>query len=306
MSDEPNNTEAVTDEVVEETLTPLVNPEQVAVDEDAVLDAILAGEPVPEPSAAEDNSPAELLVKDDSDEEEPDDEMLRALRRDGVPQSIIEQVREDPDMLTEWATKAQKRQSDVDAYSEKMKALELSAKDGEESPEESDASEPTGADEKSVEGTTPLDALADEVGEEAVEPLRHMQQELTDLRSQLDDANRRVVMSEVQGAVEHAIPTVLAKWGKVTEEQRSKVINRMSELGKAQPRTFNSIEDLMSVAAKDVLGEPSVTKRSKTPSPPSRVAKVERPVTSEESEDAILDVLLSGGTKEQAQKASVR
>ena len=304
MSDENNKT--VTDEVVEETLPLLVNPDQVAVDEDAALDAILAGEPVPEPSAAEDNSPAELLVKDDSDEEEPDDELLRALRRDGVPQSIIEQVREDPDMLSEWATKAQKRQSDVDAYSEKMKALELSAKDGEESPEESDASEPTGADEKSVEGTTPLDALADEVGEEAVEPLRHMQQELTDLRSQLDDANRRVVMSEVQGAVEHAIPTVLAKWGKVTEEQRSKVINRMSELGKAQPRTFNSIEDLMSVAAKDVLGEPSVTKRSKTPSPPSRVAKVERPVTSEESEDAILDVLLSGGTKEQAQKASVR
>jgi len=303
MSDENNKT--VTDEVVEETLTPLVNPDQVAVDEDAALDAILAGEPVPEPSAAEDNSPAELLVKDDSDEEEPDDEMLRALRRDGVPQSIIEQVREDPDMLSEWATKAQKRQSDVDAYSEKMKALELSAKDGEESPE-SDASEPTDADEKSVEGTTPLDALADEVGEEAVEPLRHMQQELTDLRSQLDDANRRVVMSEVQGAVEHAIPTVLAKWGKVTEEQRSNVIKRMSELGKAQPRTFNSIEDLMSVAAKDVLGEPSVTKRSKTPSPPSRVAKVERPVTSEESEDAILDVLLSGGTKEQAQKASVR
>ena len=304
MSDENNKT--VTDEVVEETLPLLVNPDQVAVDEDAALDAILAGEPVPEPSAAEDNSPAELLVKDDSDEEEPDDELLRALRRDGVPQSIIEQVREDPDMLSEWATKAQKRQSDVDAYSEKMKALELSAKDGEESPEESDASEPTGADEKSVEGTTPLDALADEVGEEAVEPLRHMQQELTDLRSQLDDANRRVVMSEVQGAVEHAIPTVLAKWGKVTEEQRSKVIDRMSELGKAQPRTFNSIEDLMSVAAKDVLGEPSVTKRSKTPSPPSRVAKVERPVTSEESEDAILDVLLSGGTKEQAQKASLR
>ena len=306
MSDEPNNTEAVTDEVVEETLTPLVNPDQVAVDEDAALDAILAGEPVPEPSAAEDKSPAELLVKDDSDEEEPDDELLRALRRDGVPQSIIEQVREDPDMLSEWATKAQKRQSDVDAYSEKMKALELSAKDGEESPEESDASEPTDADEKSVEGTTPLDALADEVGEEAVEPLRHMQQELTDLRSQLDDANRRVVMSEVQGAVEHAMPTVLAKWGKVTDEQRSKVINRMSELGKAQPRTFNSIEDLMSVAAKDVLGEPSVTKRSKTPSPPSRVAKVERPATSEESEDAILDVILSGGTKEQAQKASLR
>ena len=65
MSDENNKT--VTDEVVEETLTPLVNPDQVAVDEDAALDAILAGEPVPEPSAAEDNSPAELLVKDDSD-----------------------------------------------------------------------------------------------------------------------------------------------------------------------------------------------------------------------------------------------
>ena len=273
-----------------------------AMDEDAVLDAILGDEPLaPSFQASVVAEEAAAEIKDEGEAEQPDDEMLRALRRDGVPQSIIDQVSADPELLTDWATKAQKRQSDVDAYTEKMRSIEES-----DAGEESVTSEPTDADEKSYAGTTPLDALADEVGEEAIEPIRQMQQELTDLRSQLDDANRRVVMSEVQGAVEHAIPTVLAKWGKVTEEQRSKVINRMSELGKAQPRTFNSIEDLMSVAAKDVLGEPSVTKRSKTPSPPSRVAKVERPVTSEESEDAILDVLLSGGTKEQAQKASAR
>jgi len=306
MSDEPNNTEAVTEEVVEDAVTPLLPDGDVAIDEDAVLDAILAGEPVPEPSVVEDNSAADIAKEDEPTEATPDDEMLRALRRDGVPQSVIEQVSNDPDLLAEWATKAQKRQSDVDAYTEKMKALEQSAEGGEESPEESDTLEPTGADEKSAEETIPLDALADEVGEEAVEPIRKMQQELTDLRSQLDEANRRVVMSEVQSAVEQAVPTVLAKWGEVTKDQKSKVIERMSEIGKTQPKAFSSIEELMSVAAKDVLGEPSVTKRSKTPSAPKRVPKQSRPATQEESEDAALDVLLSGGTREQAHNAFMR
>ena len=279
-----------------------------AMDEDAVLDAILGDEPLaPTASIASvvGDNPSAGLSEKDSGGEPLDDDMLRALRRDGVPQTVIDQIGKDPDLLTEWATKAIKRQSDVDAYTEKMHSLEDTSA-GEESPQDSDASEPTDADEKSVEGTTPLDALADELGEEAIEPLRQMQQELTDLRSQLDDANRRVVMSEVESAVEQALPTVLAKWGKVTDAQRANVVDRMSELGKAQPRTFNSIEELMRVAAKDVLGVPSVTKRSATPSPPRRVAKVERPATPEESEDAILDVLLGGGTVEEARQAAVR
>ena len=307
MTDEPNNTEAVTEEVVEDAVSPLLPKGDAVIDEDAALDAILAGKPVPEPSVVEDNSAADIK-EDESIEEtaEVDDELLRALRRDGVPQTIIEQISKDPELLTEWATKAMKRQSDVDAYTEKMKALESSANTGDDSPEESDTLEPTSADEESVEGTTPLDALADEIGEEAVEPIREMQQELTELRAQLDEANRRVVMSEVQSAVEQAVPIVLAKWGDITSDQKSKVIDRMSEIGKAQPKTFSSIEELMSVAAKDVLGEPSVTKRSKTPSAPKRIPKQSRPATQEESEDAALDVLLRGGTRDEAQSAFMR
>jgi len=306
MSDDQTTESNVTDVIESSGDTPEAPSDGVtidnAMDEDAVLDAILGDEPLaPSLQASVVAEEAAAEIKDEGEAEQPDDEMLRALRRDGVPQSIIDQVSENPELLTEWATKAQKRQSDVDAYTEKMRSIEESNTD-----EELVTSEPADADEKSYEGTTPLDALADEVGEEAIEPIRQMQQELTDLRSQLDDANRRVVMSEVQSAVEQAAPKVLAKWGNVTEEQRSKVINHMSELGKTQPRAFNSIEELMNVAAKEVLGEPSVTKRSATPSPPRRVAKVERPATSVESEDAILDVLLGGGTKAQAEQASVR
>jgi len=271
-----------------------------AYDEDAILDAILAGEEVEKTEAKKIESVDEVIANNSEEVAESDDEMLRALRRDGVPQTVIDQISKDPELLAEWATKAIKRQSDVDAYTEKMRELE-----GVTATNESDVSEPTDAEEESTEGTTPLDALADEIGEEAIEPIRQMQQELTELRAQLDEANRRVVMSEVQQAVEQAAPKVLAKWGNVTADKKSKVIERMSELGKAQPRTFSSIDDLMHVAAKQVLGEPSVTKRSATPSPPKRSAKIERTATKEEAEDAALDILLGGGTVDQA-KAAMR
>ena len=114
-----------------------------AMDEDAVLDAILGDEPLaPTASIASvvgDNSSAELS-EEDSGGEPIDDDMLRALRRDGVPQTVIDQIGENPDLLTEWATKAIKRQSDVDAYTEKMHSLEDTSA-GEESPQDSDASD---------------------------------------------------------------------------------------------------------------------------------------------------------------------
>ena len=126
------------------------------------------------------------------------------------------------------------------------------------------------------------------------------------MQAQLEEANRSVATSEVKLAVEQAAPTVLKPWGDISDAKRAAIIERMGELGKTKPRTFSSIEELMSEAAGDVLGVPSVTKRSATPSPPSRVAKLERPASTEDREDAALDVILNGGTVDQARQASMR
>lgn len=282
-----------------------VGGSQSDMDDDAALDKILAGidEEDTQAFVVGETPAAEIR---DGETEVISDEMLRALRRDGVPQSVIDQMGENSELLFDWANKALKRQTDVDAYTEKMKALEGGVKDGDDSPKESDVSEPTDAEEESKEVTNQLDALIDELGEEAVKPILDMQQQLTDMQLQLEQANRRVAMSEVLIAVEQAAPIVLDQWGDVTEAQRAAVIERMGELGKAQPGTFESVEDLMRAAATKVLGKPSVTKRSTTPSPPRRVAKLDRPASIEDREDAALDVLLGGGTADQARQASMR
>ena len=271
--------------------------------EDEALDKILG-------SVEENNSVAsDKLAAGNTDDPEvfADEGMLRALRRDGVPADIIEQASKDPEMFSDWATKALKRQADVDAYTDKVKSLEGDkTQEGEPAPEElSEVSEPTDAEESKVE-TIQLDALVDELGEEAVEPIRKMQEQLTSMQAQLEEANRLVATSEVKLAVEQAAPTVLKPWGDISDANRAAIIERMGELGKTKPRTFSSIEELMSEAAGDVLGVPSVTKRSATPSPPSRVAKLERPASTEDREDAALDVILNGGTVDQARQASMR
>ena len=299
MTEEQNDNINVNDETSQEDTVAAA----VEMSEDEALDKILGS--VETGSVASEQLAAE--IKDDVEGDAVTEELLRALRRDGVPADIIEQVSKDPQALSDWATKAQKRQADVDAYTEKVKTLESEkTEEGEQTPEEiSEVSEPTDAEESKVE-TIQLDALVDELGEEAVEPIRKMQEQLTSLQAQLEEANRSVAMSEVQLAVEQVAPTVLKPWGDISDANRSAILERMSELGKTKPRTFGSIEELMSEAAGDVLGVPSVTKRSATPSPPSRVAKLERPASVEDREDAALDVILNGGTVDQAKQASMR
>ena len=272
--------------------------------EDSILDKILEDgnneqATTPEPALTE-------AVTEEVTVDEEQEGLLRALRRDGVPQAIIDQVSKDPEMLDQWANSALKRQSHVDGYTEKMKELEDQlVNQGEQTPEDkTNVSEQADAEESEVSNNS-LDALTDEIGEDAVVPIREMQHQLTEMKQQLDDANRRVAESEIRAQIESASNSVLGKWD-ITDEKKDAVILRMSELGKTKPGTFESIEALMHQAATEVLGQPKAkTRRSATPSPPSRVARLDRPTDVDSREDAALDVLLSGGTVDQAKQAAM-
>jgi len=308
MKDEQAATESTTNSAAVDSgegaeTNPAVSVPNSAETEDSILDKILEDD-----NNEQTRTPEPILTEATTEEEVVDDEqegLLRALRRDGVPQSIIDQVSKDPDMLDQWANTALKRQSHVDGYTEKMKELEDQlVSQGEQTPEDKKVSEQTGAEESEVSNNS-LDALTDEIGEEAVVPIRDMQLQLTEMKQQLDEANRRVAESEVRAQIESASNSVLGQWD-ITDEKKDAVINRMSELGKTKPGTFESIEALMHQAATEVLGQPKAkTRKSATPSPPSRVARLERPTDVDSREDAALEVLLSGGSVEQAKQAAM-
>ena len=307
MTDEQATTETTPNSAVDSGEGTVTNPTVSAPDsaetEDSILDKIFEDD-----NNEQTRTPEPILTGATTEEEVVDDEregLLRALRRDGVPQTIIDQVSKDPEILDQWANTALKRQSHVDGYTEKMKELEDQLfSQGEQTPEDRKVSEQTDAEESEV-GNNSLDALTDEIGEDAVLPIREMQHQLTEMKQQLDDANRRVVESELRVRLEEASNSVLGKWD-ITEEKRDAVILRMSELGKTKPGTFESIEALMHQAATEVLGQPKAkTRRSATPSPPSRVARLDRPTDVDSREDAALEVLLSGGSVDQAKQAAM-
>ena len=307
MTDEQATTETTSSSAVDSGEGTVTNPTVSAPDsadtEDSILDKILDDD-----NNEQTRTPEPILTEAATEEEVVDDEregLLRALRRDGVPQTIIDQVSKDPEILDQWANTALKRQSHVDGYTEKMKELEDQlVNQGEQTPEDRKVSEQTDAEESEV-GNNSLDALTDEIGEDAVLPIREMQHQLTEMKQQLDDANRRVAESELRARLEEASNSVLGKWD-ITDEKKDAVILRMSELGKTKPGTFESIEALMHQAATEVLGQPKAkTRRSATPSPPSRVARLERPTDVDSREDAALEVLLSGGSVDQAKQAAM-
>ena len=307
MADEQATTETTPSSAVDSGEGTVTNPTVSAPDsaetEDSILDKILD-----DGNNEQTGTPEPIVTEATTEEKVVDDEqegLLRALRRDGVPQTIIDQVSKDPEMLGQWANTALKRQSHVDGYTEKMKELEDQlVSQGEQTPEDKKVSEQTGAEESEVSNNS-LDALTDEIGEDAVVPIQEMQQQLTELRQQVEEANRRVVESELRSRLEMASNSVLGKWD-ITDEKKDAVILRMSELGKTKPGTFESIEALMHQAATEVLGQPKAkTRKSATPSPPSRVARLERPTDVDSREDAALEVLLSGGTVDQAKQAAM-
>lgn len=270
-----------------------VFPEQDnSVSEDSVLDRLLgidAPEPRREVPSPEPSAPA------------PDPEMdraLKALQRDGVPVSVIEGMKTDPSALKEWGLKAAKRQSDVDSFGSKV-AEERKKAESREDREKPKAEEPKASSEvDSEDDADPLSKFSSLFGEEATKPIRTITEKM---RSEFDERAR---MLEVKYETQSAYERVAREYGREAPSFDD-ISEVAAQIGRENPGAFSSVSEIIGEAFRRRAGEP---KRAdpRNSARPTVGKQPSRPVRQIDREDAVLDVLLSGGSRADALKIATR
>lgn len=246
--------------------------------EDEVLDRLFARD---EPESARDVPIIESSAPD------PDfDRALKALQRDGVPASVIDGLKSDPSKVKDWGLKAAKRQADVDAFGAKVSD---SKKDAPKAAETARSSISTGDEEADAD---PLSSFSEIFGDDAAKPIRTL---ASQLRAEFAESARAMT---VKHESEMAYTRLSQEFGKHTPP-----FDEMTELaariGREQPQGFNSVEEIYREAFRQRLGEPkksdlrNVARPTVGKTPPRPVRQIDR-------DDAVLDVLLSGGSRADA------
>jgi hypothetical protein len=272
--------------VTEEPTSQAVETSNPTESDDAVLDRLLGGEPAKEETpAAEPETP-----QVDSEAVE---KAVSVLKRDGVPDSVIAQMKEsDMQGLTEWADSAAKRQAEVDKFGNRLKALEEGNKE-----KEAESQPDTSAED-------PFLSVEAKYGEDAAKPLREMAEQM---QAQLAQVQHMAISSELSRAENN----MQAVWSD-KELDRDKITTSMQALAEQHPGRFKSVEEMMFVACCDIYGEPDLdsldekklqkpTKAQPTPirtSAPTPSPKKE--LTPAQKEDAILDAIMGGKSASEA------
>lgn len=311
-------TEAEHDAYLAELLGGDVTPEPAANPQpDVILPGTEASDPTPTTPAAEateaSDKPAAAPAAGGLS-----DDLLRALRRDGVPDAAIEGT--DPATLLAWAQAAQKRQSDVDAYSERLRAAE--ARSTGQPDDEPAGDQPADVDESSDsddadgnqpeaerQGTDPYAQFADLFGDDAAAPVREMADQARAAVARAEAAESKVaaLSQTVDGLskvvqFEQAARTTLAPYGQMDAGTLKRVGDRMDEITRANPETAKgTVESLMAAAARDVLGV-SPNERG-APTPPRGIgSRIPRALTPEQENDIAAEMFASGATPEQVRR----
>jgi len=229
------------------------------------------------------------------------------LKRDGVPDEVIATISEDT--LKAWAAKAEKRQKDVDGYGKKMADLEKQVKSGaKQEPRDSDSEaeddvevEPTAEDADESTPEDPFAEIEELLGDDAAKPLKAMRAELAELRKQQSAAAEQSLLVQVDSADAYFRSQYGAK-----APDRDSVIAEMNRLGTANPGTYRTVMHLAEDAYSSLAGK-SVAKSDRKkiagqPTVAKTVSRTERPRTPVDAEDAILDALLSGKSRDEAMR----
>lgn len=264
-----------------EASPPVMVREGNSEDEDAVLDRLFGSdEPAPrqDPRTADTAAPAN----------DPDlDRALKALQRDGVPAEIIDSVRSDPSKVKEWGLKAAKRQADVDAFG----AAKANAKD---KPSAEPKSEPKASVQSDdMEGDAdPMSEFADIFGDDAAKPLKAITERM---RAELEERTKAL---EFKYETRSAYDRIAADYG-ADAPSIDEIMDTAATIGRDNPRSFETIGDLVREAFRRRAGEP------KRPDPrnsmrPTVGRQPARAVREIDKEDAVLDILLGGGSKSDA------
>jgi hypothetical protein len=245
---EPNDTEVelTPDEPVQSSETPVE-----AAAEDAVAGSVSEETPARD---ADDDVLDRLLGAEERKEEPapvaPDADLDRAyqiLKRDGVPENILKTVSKDT--LLAWSAKAGKRQSDVDGYGKRMKALEsenAQLKSGRQQQAEDETFDEESEPEAAAEATDRDEVESDETEDSRIKALSS---EVSQLRLQQQEQQMRTLQTQV----EQAITFVQGQYGNKTVDSQA-VLNEMDRLGRAKPGTFPTMIHLAQEAFANVAG----------------------------------------------------
>lgn len=286
-------------EMTEEIAQPEAASNQRDADDD-VLDRLFADadEPVEAPEREE---PTTVPASPDRDR------YAAVLKRDGVPEEVIATISEDT--LKAWAAKAEKRQKDVDGYGKKMADLEKQLKSGakqephgsgDEAEDDVDI-EPDAGEAEETTQEDPFAEIEELLGDDAAKPLKAMRAELAELRKQQSAAAEQSLLVQVDSADAYFRSQYGAK-----APDRDAVIAEMNRLGAANPGTYRTVMHLAEEAYASLAGKsvakPDRRKVAGQPTAAKTVSRTERPRTPVDAEDAILDALLSGKSRDEAMR----
>lgn len=249
-------------------------------DMDSVLDNLLGFD---EPESTQEVSQPEPVANDAEY-----DKAVRALQRDGVPADVIESMASNPSKIKEWGLKAAKRQADVDAFGAKVASKK---------PDETVAKASVKTDDKESDAD-PLSEFTDIFGEEASKPLRAMQQRM---EQRLQEQSRAL---ELKYESQMAYQSVRQEYGANAPDFQT-IVEKAAELGRSNPAAYDSVEAIIRDAFKKISGSPKRVD-PRIIAKPSVGKHVSRPTSQVDADDAALDILLSGGTRDDVRKVLSR
>ena len=280
-----------------ETPQTMTQARTAEAEEDAILDRLLSDGDETEVEAPA-KQPEAVVAKPVPSPANPDrDRAVAVLKRDGVPQAIIDGTSDE--VLAEWAEKASKRQKDVDSYSSKMKELEKKVAASSKTADDSDDDDVIVEDDE-VEPSDDNDSDSDSVNDEQTdddEPvsksksIKKMEEELAELRKSQQDFQQKSLLYQVEVA-DAAFRHLYGD----TAPEKDAVVNEMNRLGAAKPGSYQSMMQLAEEAYNNLAGplKKQNARKASQPTSSTKVSRTERPVNPADAEDAILDAILDG------------
>lgn len=218
------------------------------------------------------------------------DRAINALKRDNVPQSVIDSHAQNPALLTEWGLKAAKRQAETDSYGNKLN--EMRSKVGTTAKSQTTKVEPS--DEASDDKPVDLSELmGDEDSATAVRDYvkRERQQTEQAFRSELETQKFEV---QVELAIARATRNV--------DLDATLVAEKMAEISNRSPNgSFPNVQALALEAVKQMTPAQPV-RQGGQPSGKRSSPVTARAVTREEQQEQYLRAYLTQG-KEQAERS---
>lgn len=246
---------------------------------DAVLDRLLGSDESPRTSSDA------VSAAPDADY----DRALKALQRDGVPQDVIDSMKSNPSKVKEWGLKAAKRQADVDAFGAKV------AQQSQKTKEEPQASAQSNDREDDADPLSEFDEL---FGDGAAKPIRNLADRL---KADFESKTRAM---EVQFETFRSYQKVASERGGDSPDLDA-VTAKAAEIGQANPGAFDSVEAIVREAFRQ-LAKPTQRKDPRDLARPTVGKSLPRPQKQVDRDDLALDILLSGGSRDDVRRAVTR